>query len=108
MNSKAGFVSETWVSVYCHGCGGAYEEDDGQRLFTSVEAAMSPLEGVPTSGWQVDGDTVTCAFCLARAQCAEHGHTWRTEWSSRFTRANSITPARRCSVCDVREPEVPS
>lgn len=109
---KTGFVTETYVVAYCHGCGDPYITDGaGPALFlTADEAAAYFADEDLDTGWDFDGDTLTCDGCRATAYCTEHGHAW-SGWAWTHWFRDGVKHSRRarhCRHCGMYESEAVS
>ncbi|QIS09287.1 hypothetical protein [Nocardia arthritidis] len=107
---KTGFVAETFIVAYCHGCGDPYPADGeiGPALFrTAEEAAAYFADETLSTGWEFDGATLTCDGCLAAAHCAANGHEWSGwSWTHWFRDGVRHSLSRRhCEHCGIYEVE---
>lgn len=98
---KRGLVTESHVVIYCDTCGDILTDADGESIcFDSTNQAVSFLGADRASGWDYDGDRITCFTCRAVAKCTANGHDW----------PKSIYPCvdydLPCEVCGITQYEL--
>lgn len=109
---NTGFVIETHVIAYCHGCGDPYSVDgEYPTMFVSVDDAAAHFSNdYIVTGWDFDGQVLTCDGCRATRRCEDHGHIWsRSLWSAWNNLPGiSIARDRACITCGIYESETQS